>query len=71
MLREYIKSLNMKVILYEIFIYKNGEKDIIGWLVENPKNKKIIKISVYNTYKKSYLKRISVLQTVKDILENK
>lgn len=69
--REYIKSLNMSVILYEIFIYRNGEKDILGWLIEDSKTGKIIDLSVNYTYKTNYLKRVSALKTIQNILEEK
>lgn len=67
--REYIKSLNMPVILYEFFIYRNGEKDIIGWLIEDAKEQIIIDFSVNCEYKTHYLKRFSALKTARNIIE--
>ena len=75
--KEYIKMLGeqgIKVILYEIFIYRNGEQDILGWLIEDSKTGKIIDLSVNYTYKTNkinYLKRVSALKTVQNILEEK
>lgn len=72
--REYIKMLGeqgIKVILYEIFIYRNGEKDILGWLIEDDSIGKIIDLTVGYTYKTNYLKRVSALKTVQNILEEK
>lgn len=66
--REYIKSLNRQVVLYEIFIYRNGKKDIIGWLIED--NGRIIDMTV--SYSRGdYRKRLSALETVKNIIEEK
>ena len=67
-MREYIKSLNRQVILYEIFIYRNGKKDIIGWLIED--KGKIIDITVAYS-RGDYRKRFSALETVKNIIERK
>lgn len=67
-MKEYIKSLNRKVVLYEIFIYRNGKKDIIGWLIED--NGRIIDITVANSIG-NYRKRFSALETVKNIIEEK
>ena len=64
--REYIKSLNKQVILYEIFIYRNGKKDIIGWLIED--NGRIIDMTVAISLG-DYRKRFSALETVKNIIE--
>lgn len=72
--KEYIKTLGeqgIKAILYEIFIYRNGKKDILGWLIEDSKMGKIIDLSVNYTYKTNYLKRVSALKTVQNILEEK
>lgn len=68
-IKEYIKSLNRKVILYEIFIYRNGKKDVIGWLIED--NGRIINIFMAQNYRKNYNKRFSALETVKNIIEEK
>lgn len=65
-MKEYIKSLNRQVILYEIFIYRNGEKDIIGWLIED--KGRIIEMTVAQS-RGNYEKRISALETVKNIIE--
>ena len=65
-MREYIKSLNRQVVLYEIFIYRNGKKDVIGWLIED--NGRIIDITVANSIG-NYRKRFSALETVKNIIE--
>ena len=65
-MKEYIKSLNRQVILYEIFIYRNGEKDIIGWLIED--KGRIIEMTVAQS-RGDYEKRISALETVKNIIE--
>ena len=65
-MREYIKSLNKQVILYEIFIYRNGKKDVIGWLIED--KGRIIDITVANSIG-NYRKRFSALETVKNIIE--
>ena len=67
-MKEYIKSLNKMVALYEIFIYWNGEKDIIGWLIED--NGRIINMSVAYS-RGNYSKRLSALETVKNIIEEK
>lgn len=67
-LKEYIKSLNKQVVLYEIFIHRNGKKDIIGWLIEN--EGKTIDIFVNNTLG-NYNKRFSALDTVRNIIEEK
>lgn len=65
-MREYIKSLNKQVILYEIFIYRNGKKDVIGWLIED--KGRIIDMTVANSIG-NYRKRFSALETVKNIIE--
>lgn len=65
-MREYIKSLNREVVLYEIFIYRNGRKDIIGWLIED--KGRIIDMTVANSIG-NYRKRFSALETVKNIIE--
>lgn len=65
-MREYIKSLNRQVVLYEIFIYRNEKKDIIGWLIED--KGKIIDITVAYS-RGDYRKRFSALETVKNIIE--
>lgn len=68
-LREFIKSLNKKVVLYEIFIYRYGKKDIIGWLIED------IEFNIiYDRIRKTqgdYDKRYSALNTVKNIIMEK
>lgn len=66
--KEYIKSLNRQIVLYEIFIYRNGKKDIIGWLIED--NGRIIDITVAYS-RGDYRKRFSALETVKNIIEEK
>ena len=63
--------VGIKVILYEIFIYRNGKKDILGWLIEDDNTGKIIDLSVNYTFKTNYLKRVSALKTVQNILEEK
>lgn len=69
-IEDYIKSLNKKVILYELFTYnRNGKKNLIGWLIED--NGIIINMFVENGYGKSYVKRYLALQTVKNIIEEK
>ena len=65
-MREYIKSLNRKIVLYEIFIYRGQRKDIIGWLIED--KGRIIDITVANSIG-NYRKRFSALETVKNIIE--
>lgn len=65
-MREYIKSLNREIVLYEIFIYRGQRKDIIGWLIED--NGRIIDITVANSIG-NYRKRFSALETVKNIIE--
>lgn len=65
-MREYIKSLNREVVLYEIFIYRNGKQDTIGWLIED--KGRIIDITVANSIG-NYRKRFSALETVKNIIE--
>lgn len=65
-MREYIKSLNRQVVLYEIFIYRGQRKDIIGWLIED--KGKIIDITVAYS-RGDYRKRFSALETVKNIIE--
>ena len=65
-MREYIKSLNKQVILYEIFIYRNGKKDVIGWLIED--KGRIIDMTVAISLG-DYRKRFSALETVKNIIE--
>lgn len=67
-MREYIKSLNRQVVLYEIFIHRNGRKDIVGWLIED--NGRIIDITVAYS-RGDYRKRFSALETVKNIIEKK
>ena len=66
--KEYIKSLNRQVVLYEIFIYRNEKKDIIGWLIED--KGRIIDMTVANSIG-NYRKRFSALETVKNIIEEK
>ena len=69
-IKDYIKSLNKQVILYELFTYnRNGKKNLIGWLIED--NGIIINMFVENDYGKSYVKRYLALQTVKNIIEEK
>lgn len=65
-MREYIKSLNREVVLYEIFIYRKGKQDTIGWLIED--NGRIIDITVAKS-SGNYMKRFSALETVKNIIE--
>ena len=67
-MREYIKSLNRKVILYEIFIYRGQRKDIIGWLIGD--KGRIIDITVAKS-SGNYRKRFSALETVKNIIEER
>lgn len=66
--KEYIKSLERQVILYEIFIYRNGKRDIIGWLVED--NGKII-CDLLKQTRGNYNKRYSALDIVRKIIEYK
>lgn len=66
-MKEYIKSLNKKVVLYEIFIYRKNRKEILGHLIED--NGRIINITVATDYKTNYNKRFSALETVKNIIE--
>lgn len=68
-IKEYIKSLNKMVVLYEIFIHRNGEKEILGWLIED--NGRIINMFVAQDYRINYNKRFSALETVKNIIEEK
>ena len=65
-MKEYIRSLNRKIILYEIFIWKDGYKDIIGWLIED--NAKIIHTFCAKTMG-DYKKRFSAIDTTAKILE--
>lgn len=67
-MKEYIKCFKKMVALYEVFIYTNGKKDIIGWLIEV--NNTIDTIINYR-YKGNYDKRQSALETVKNILQEK
>ena len=66
-MREYLKTFNKMVALYEIFIYRKGRKDIIGWLIES--DNRIVNITYNYCLNVNYNKRISVLELVKDILE--
>lgn len=68
-MKEYIKSLNKKVVLYEIFIYRKNREEILGHLIED--NGRIINITVAMGYKTDYNKRFSALETVKNIIEEK
>lgn len=69
-IKDYIKSLNKQVILYELFTYnRNGKKNLIGWLIED--NGIIINMFVENGFGKNYNKRYLALQTVKNIIEEK
>lgn len=71
-LKNYLKELNKQhIILYEVFICKNEKRDIIGWLVEDEDDKKIINIQLNYSYKKNIEKRRSALKTVQLILEEK
>mgnify|MGYP003299817017 CR=1 FL=1 len=65
-LKEYIKSLNRQIVLYEIFIYRNEQRDIIGWLTED--KGRISSMTVAHS-KGNYEKRLSALETVKNIIE--
>lgn len=67
-IKNYIKSLNKMVCLYEVFIYRNGKKDILGWLIED--EGEIIYTRVNHEIKTNYNKRYSAIDTVKKILEN-
>lgn len=67
-LKEYIKSLNKQVVLYEFFIYRNGKKDIIGWLIED--NGTIINTCVAET-RGNYEKRFLAIDMAKKIIEEK
>lgn len=68
-MKKYIEKLDQKVTLYEFYIYKkNKEKDIVGWLIE--KDEKIINL-VVNSYHANFNKRYSVLDTIRNILEEK
>lgn len=68
-MKEYIKTFNKMVALYEIFIYRKGKKDIIGWLIES--DNRIVNITYNYCVNVNYNKRISALETVKNILEEK
>lgn len=67
--KEYIKSLNKKIVLYELFIYKNCQKDIIGWIIQDL-NGKVIDI-ILTENRGNTKKRFSALETVKNIIEER
>lgn len=66
-IEEYIKSLNEKIILYELYIYKNGGKDVIGWLIQDLSGNVINMILAENRGNRE--KRLSALELVKNIIE--
>lgn len=68
-LREYIKSLNDQVCLYEFRIYRKGIKDVIGWLIERKNGQITIEVNNYNMG--HYLKRYKALEFCKNIIEEK
>ena len=68
-LREYIKSLNEQVCLYEFRIYRKGIKDVIGWLIERKNGQITIEVNNYNMG--HYLKRYKALEFCKSIIEEK
>ena len=68
-LREYIKSLNDQVCLYEFRIYRKGIKDVIGWLIERKNGQITIEVNNYNMG--HYLKRYKALEFCKSIIEEK
>ena len=68
-LREYIKSLNEQVCLYEFRIYRKGIKDVIGWLIERKNGQITIEVNNYNMG--HYLKRYKALEFCKSIIEER
>lgn len=70
--KEYIRALDLEsIILYEIFIYNNHQKEILGWILEDASIKKVIDVSINYEYKKNISKRRLALKTVQNIIEEK
>lgn len=67
----WLKSVteNKEAILYEYFIYKNGYKNIIGWLVQEPKTKKIIGLETCKYSSIRFENKQKVLDFCKKLLE--
>lgn len=68
-MKEYIKSLNEQICLYEFRIYRNHKKDIIGWLIERKNGE--VKIFVDYKYKIDYGKRKRALEYCKKLINEK
>ena len=67
-LKEYVKSFDHSVVLYEFFIYKNKQKDVRGWLVED--NGEIIHMVVNASNPRvNYEKRYDALILCQKIIE--
>ena len=60
---------NEPIILYEYFIYKNGYKNIIGWLVQEPKTRKIIGLKTCKYSSIRFENKQKVLDFCKKLLE--
>ena len=60
---------NESIILYEYFIYKNGYKNIIGWLVQDTKTNKIIGLEICNYSSIRFENKQKVLDFCKKLLE--
>lgn len=67
-LKNYIKSLDKEIILYEFFVYNKNQKNIIGWIIDNDNT---MEIYVNNQYRCNYDKRFKTLEYCKKILVEK
>lgn len=67
-LKNYIKSLDKEIVLYEFFIYNKNQKNIIGWIIDNDNT---METYVNNQYKCDYNKRFKALEYCKKILAEK
>lgn len=67
-IKDYIKGLNREIILYEIFIVRDGLRNVIGWIIQDGKQF----TSFINSYsRRNSAKRYSALKIVKNILQEK
>lgn len=60
---------NEPIILYEYFIYRNGYKNIIGWLVQEPKTREIIGLETCKYSSIGFENKQKVLDFCKKLLE--
>ena len=67
-IRDMIKKMGKMVCLYEFFIYRKGEKHIIGWIITCGDS--IIKL-VNEEYRCDYNKRFKTLTLCQNIIEEK